>query len=407
MAHVKADRVQQTTQSTGTGSLVLDGPVPARMRPFESVMNNGDTCWILIEHQTSAEWEICLGTYNAGTISRSFPAGSASVTGGVVPFSAGTKTVSLLPPAGRMLVMDENRNARAGNVVCGQEGTTDAGTFGFTNANGPSLTMWGSGTAGAGKIEFRYSGGTVATLTAEGLRAPNFLIKSQESTDAGTVGFINGVGPSWQFNGVDSPGVGELIATISGGGKFYINDGGAFASDAAFLGFVGRTKISAPADGVLAFFDSAGTSFSRLQFGGTTSSYPALRRSGAALETVLADNSAFTPIGTASLLAKSGSHWAVDTTAQSQTIGPLGIYNFPAGGGLVVLTEDTTGQSGLFLVGGGVVILVAQTAAIFAAGSPPGGKIGLEYVAGNFKVTNNTGSTYIVGIGGVRVRAAS
>jgi hypothetical protein len=99
MAHVKVDRVQQTTQSTGTGALVLDPAAIPRMFRFQDKMANGSDFWGLIEHQTANEVEISLCTYNAGTITRSFATGSSSSTGGLVPFSVGAKTISVVAPA--------------------------------------------------------------------------------------------------------------------------------------------------------------------------------------------------------------------------------------------------------------------------------------------------------------------
>ena len=52
-----------------------------------------------------------------------------------------------------------------------------------------------------------------------------------------------------------------------------------------------RLEVHSPADGVLTVTDGAGTSFGRLCFGGTSASFPALRRSGAVLEAVKADES--------------------------------------------------------------------------------------------------------------------
>ena len=105
MAHRKFDRVQETTSGTGTGSLTLAG-ASTRMRTFASVLANADTCYVLIEHSSAGEWEVCLATYNAGTISRGTVL--ASSTGATVSFTAGSKTVSLIAPASKMIVEDNN-----------------------------------------------------------------------------------------------------------------------------------------------------------------------------------------------------------------------------------------------------------------------------------------------------------
>jgi len=67
-----------------------------------------------------------------------------------------------------------------------------------------------------------------------------------------------------------------------------------------------RYRIQTPSDGVITLTDNAATSFSRLQFGGTTSSFPALRRTSTALEVVLADNSAYADFNGANITAAAG-----------------------------------------------------------------------------------------------------
>jgi hypothetical protein len=56
--------------------------------------------------------------------------------------------------------------------------------------------------------------------------------------------------------------------------------------------FSSRTHLSSASDGVLLLSNNAVTDFARLQFGGTTASFPALKRSAAVLAVRLADDSA-------------------------------------------------------------------------------------------------------------------
>lgn len=60
------------------------------------------------------------------------------------------------------------------------------------------------------------------------------------------------------------------------------------------LAWVGRAKISSPADGRVLLADNAGAGSPLLQFGGTTSAFPMLKRNGTVLEVHLADDSAAT-----------------------------------------------------------------------------------------------------------------
>lgn len=71
----------------------------------------------------------------------------------------------------------------------------------------------------------------------------------------------------------------------------------------AGLLFSGTGGLNTPSDGVFKFNDNAGTSFGRLQLGGTTSSFPAIKRNSAAINFRLADDSADAAITCAGLVA--------------------------------------------------------------------------------------------------------
>jgi hypothetical protein len=70
------------------------------------------------------------------------------------------------------------------------------------------------------------------------------------------------------------------------------------AAIAGEINFATQVRMSASASGSLQIRDNAGTSFSLLQFGGTTSSFPALKRSTTGLIARLADDSADTWVKT-------------------------------------------------------------------------------------------------------------
>lgn len=94
MAHISADRVKETTTTTGTGAITLAGAATG-FRAFASVMAASDTCYYCI--QGGAEWEIGLGTFNT-TLARTTVL-SSSNAGAAVNFSAGTKEVFIVAPA--------------------------------------------------------------------------------------------------------------------------------------------------------------------------------------------------------------------------------------------------------------------------------------------------------------------
>ena len=98
MAHIVADRVKETTTTTGTGAISLAG-ASAGHRAFSSVCANNDTVFYAISHQTAGEWEIGLGTWaTGGSLARTSVLASSN-SGSVVSLSAGTKDVFVTSPA--------------------------------------------------------------------------------------------------------------------------------------------------------------------------------------------------------------------------------------------------------------------------------------------------------------------
>jgi len=81
----------------------------------------------------------------------------------------------------------------------------------------------------------------------------------------------------------------------------YVATNGVFGGDISIGGnqqFISsnRSKLYSPADGQWVVWNAAQTDFGRLQFGGTTSSFPALKRSTTTLQAVLANDGGFTNI---------------------------------------------------------------------------------------------------------------
>ena len=98
MALVVKDRIQETTTTTGTGTLTLLGAVTG-YQAF-SVVGNGNTTYYTIA-STSSEWEVGIGTYTASgtTLARTTVLASSNA-GAAVNLSAGTKNVFVTYPAG-------------------------------------------------------------------------------------------------------------------------------------------------------------------------------------------------------------------------------------------------------------------------------------------------------------------
>jgi hypothetical protein len=98
MAFVLADRVKETTTTTGTGTVTLLG-ASTGYQSF-SAIGNGNTTYYTIAGQTGSEWEVGIGTYtSSGTTLARTTVISSSNSGSLVNFSAGTKDVFVTYPA--------------------------------------------------------------------------------------------------------------------------------------------------------------------------------------------------------------------------------------------------------------------------------------------------------------------
>jgi hypothetical protein len=98
MALVIADRVKETTTTTGTGTVTLLGASTG----FQSfaVIGNGNTTYYTIAGQGTSEWEVGVGTYtSSGTTLARTTILASSNSGSAVNFSAGTKDVFVTYPA--------------------------------------------------------------------------------------------------------------------------------------------------------------------------------------------------------------------------------------------------------------------------------------------------------------------
>lgn len=86
-----ADRVKDTTTSTGTGNVTLSGSPPTGFQAFSAAFQTGDVFSYCIEG--GAEWEVGRGYLSASTTLVRDTVLSSSNSGALVNFSAGTKNV--------------------------------------------------------------------------------------------------------------------------------------------------------------------------------------------------------------------------------------------------------------------------------------------------------------------------
>jgi len=108
MALVLADRVLETSTSEGLGTFALAG-AQTGYQTFSSGIGNGNTCYYTINGQTTEQWEVGIGTVDAGTLARTTLI--SSNTGSFINFVAGVKNVFVTQPASKSIYKDASGNA--------------------------------------------------------------------------------------------------------------------------------------------------------------------------------------------------------------------------------------------------------------------------------------------------------
>ena len=116
MAFVLADRVQETTTTTGTGTVTLAG-ASTGFQSFAAV-GNGNSTFYTIADASGSDWEVGIGTYTSSgtTLSRDTVL-SSSNSGSLVNFSAGTKNVFVTFPASSTLFALNNQTITSSYAI--------------------------------------------------------------------------------------------------------------------------------------------------------------------------------------------------------------------------------------------------------------------------------------------------
>jgi len=99
VAHIIADRVLETSTTTGTGALTLAGAITG-YRAFSAVCATSDTVdYAIFAVDTNGvptgDWEVGVGTYSAASTLTRTTVKASSNTGSAVSFAAGTKRVGI------------------------------------------------------------------------------------------------------------------------------------------------------------------------------------------------------------------------------------------------------------------------------------------------------------------------
>jgi Chaperone of endosialidase len=242
MSFVIADRVRETTTTTGTGAVTLAGAYTS-FQSFASAIGNGNNTYYTIASPTTGDWEVGIGTYTSGTntLSRDTVLASSN-SGSLVNLGAGSKDVFVTQPAERsLLVQNGGSGLFSGNSAFTANGvvyasSTSALTTGsaltfdgsklLVSSSGEQLKLLSSGdftSTGTGYIRWYDSGGAKGYIGYAGT-ANQFDLQ----TGAGINLNFNAVGGTTTFAVSNSEqmrltSTGLGIGTSSPGAKLDVN----------------------------------------------------------------------------------------------------------------------------------------------------------------------------------------
>lgn len=365
-----------TNPMTTEGDIILagSGGTPTRL----GIGTNG---YVLTSNGTTASWQ-------AG-------GGGGGLTVGTSTITSGTNTRVLYNNSG---TLGEYTVSGSGNVAMTTSPTFTTPNLGtpssatLTNATGlpvstgisglgsgvatwlatPSWTNFSSAITGTSPYVALTGNETIAgtktftpTSTVEGLNLGSYAGNPSGPANGGMWYNSTAHAIGLRINGSSHYGT-HVLATDAVGNRiaYYAGTSGRISSSASFTigttltapGFsntntsyyewTGRSRLYSSADGNITLSNAAASGFTSLLFGGTTSSFPALKRSSALLQARLADDSGYADFQTSGLLIAGTSRYINFGT----TVGTSG-YGFRDNGGTMEF-KNSAGSWTAFGAGG-------------------------------------------------------
>ncbi len=380
MAFIVADRVNETSTTTGTGTLTLAGAVTG-FQTFDSVLATNDTTYYAITLESAGEWEVGLGTFTAPDQLARTTVLESSNSGSAVNFSAGAKSVFVTLPASKAVL--------SGAAALSLE-STDAGA-----AAGPIITLYRNSASPAasdilGQVLFtgEDSAGNTQTYASVQATITDATSTSEDGSLVFSVVTAGTLTDELVLTGAalapaTSGGVG-LGTTAAPFGSIVLKDNSAalqWGSNAFLYG--NGTEISVNSATLL--LDDGATARAPLKFQSgtnlTTAEAGAMEFDGTCLYgTVDAGNRGVIPCinyqyksSTTSLTSQTAAQPFFDTGAENITL-ETGLYEFR----LVVAfsaMSATSGNATINILGGGSATVsnsIAHTTAIDGAGNANG-----------------------------------
>jgi hypothetical protein len=234
-----ADRVRDTTTSTGTGAIVLANSPPGGYQSFASGFPSApvsDVMYVIADQNAGPNWEFGSGTFNGSTGLTRDTVLASSNGGSLVNFATGTKDVFVSIPAERAVLKDASGNIvgdwipRTGNLASLEALAATLGEL-ASAIDTPAIVQF-TGTAGGAVVFFPWTSSQSASFAGSGAVAGTIpctssivraTIGAGVTSFTGTLqnGYVDGQPLTVQF--ISTPSVltsitvnGSVLATNSG-----------------------------------------------------------------------------------------------------------------------------------------------------------------------------------------------
>jgi hypothetical protein len=395
MALILKDRVQETSTTTGTGTLTLAGAV-TQFQTFSSAVGNGNTTYYTIYNAGGSDWEVGIGTVGAGTLARTtvlassnanalvnftgtlyvfgdYPAGKAAYldASGVInntTFNATTSVITPIVQATNSGGLALKNSAGTTQISMGAGGGDNASINVSTNLNGTNaqidISPTGTGhvhinPTGSGSIEINPTSlGTINNMslgatTAAAAKVTTLNIQSglTLATLPGTSGQVltsagTGAVPTWTTpaTGTVTSVTGTAPVVSSGGNTPAISMPAATTSVSGYLTSTDWTTFNNKGSGSVTSVAATVPSFLSVSGSPITSSGTlAISLSGTALPAANGGTGLTSPGTSGNVLTSNGTGWVSSAPAGGITWQSVQTANFTAVAGNAYPINTTSG----------------------------------------------------------------